>query len=104
MSTAICSFAQSPGRISGSIKDGGNQKVIDAASISLLNAKDSSLIKVSVTDKEGNFVFENVQDGSYLLMASSTGHGKTYSKPLSINAQTVSVSAGVLQLVPVNKT
>lgn len=103
MGNAFCSFAQSPGKITGSIKDGGNQKVIDAASISLLNAKDSSLIKVSVTDKEGNFVFENVQDGSYLLMASSTGHGKTYSKPLSINAQTVSVTAGVLQLVPVNK-
>jgi hypothetical protein len=35
------SFSQSTGRISGSIKDGGNQKVIDAATISLLRSRDS---------------------------------------------------------------
>ena len=32
----MSSFAQSGGKISGSIKDGGNQKVIDAATISIL--------------------------------------------------------------------
>ena len=67
MSSAICSFAQLPGKITGSIKDGGNQKVIDAASISLLNAADSSLVKISVADKDGNFSFENVKEGNYFL-------------------------------------
>ena len=54
-SISFCSFAQSGGKISGMIKDGGNQKVIDAASISLLKSSDSSLVKIAVTDKEGNF-------------------------------------------------
>ena len=103
MSFAISSYAQNSGKITGSIKDGGNQKIIDAASISLLKAKDSSLIKVSVTDKEGNFAFENVKDGSYLLMASSLGHTNVYSPVVSISAQNPLASAGVLQLVPVNK-
>ena len=103
MSSAISSFAQTSGKITGSIKDGGNQKIIDAASISLLKAKDSSLVKISVTDKDGNFVFENVKEGSYLLLASSIGHAKTYSAPVSISAETPNVSAGALQLVPINK-
>ena len=37
-----------------------NQKIIDAASVSLLKAKDSALVKVAITDKAGNFSFENV--------------------------------------------
>ena len=100
---SICSFAQTTGKINGTIKDGGDQKIIDAASISLLKAKDSSLVKVSVTDKDGNFVFENVKEGSYILLASSTGHAKTYSAPVSISTENTIVSVPALQLVPVNK-
>ncbi len=103
MSSAIGSFAQLPGKITGSIKDGGNQKVIDAASISLLRAADSSLVKISVVDKDGNFSFENVKEGNYLLMASSTGHAKTYSGLLQVTASANTISAGVLQLVAENK-
>ena len=67
---------QTGGKISGTIKDGGNQAVIDAASISLLRSKDSSLVKTSLTDKAGNFSFENIKDGQYLVMATSIGHAK----------------------------
>lgn len=104
MGLAMGSYAQNAGKITGSIKDGGNQKIIDAASISLLKAKDSSLVKVSVTDKDGNFVFENVKEGSYLVQASSIGHSKTFSNPVSISSETPVASAGVLQLIPVNKS
>ncbi len=100
---AICSFAQTAGKITGTIKDGGDQKIIDAASISLLKATDSSLVKVSVTDKEGNFLFENVKEGSYILLASSIGHGKTYSAPVNISTDQITVTVPSLQLVPLNK-
>ncbi len=102
-SLGLSSFAQNAGTISGVIKDGGNQKIIDAANISLLKTKDSSLVKVSVTDKDGNFSFENVKDGNYIVAASSIGHTKAYSKPLTINAENKSASTGMLQLIPVNK-
>ena len=78
------SAQQAGGKIAGIIKDGGNQAVIDAASISLLKSKDSSLVKTSLTDKAGNFYFENVKDGSYLVMATSIGHSKVYSGLLQI--------------------
>lgn len=103
MSIAACSYAQSGGKVTGSIKDGGNQKIIDAASVSLLRAKDSSLVKVAITDKEGNFSFENVKDGNYLVLATSVGHAKSYSNSFSIAADKLSATVGVLQLVPVEK-
>jgi len=100
---SLCSFAQGGGKISGVIKDGGNQKIIDAASISLFNAQDTSLIKTSVTDKEGNFSFENIKKGNYLVVANSVGHSKVYSQPLLISDINQTVNAGVLQLQPVSK-
>ena len=103
MSIAICSFAQSGGKVTGSIKDGGNQKIIDAASVSLLRVKDSSLVKVAVTDKDGNFSFENVKEGNYLVLATSIGHTKIYSTSFSIAADNLSATVGVLQLVPAEK-
>lgn len=98
----ICSYAQQStfaGKISGNIKDGGNQAVIDAATISLLKSSDSSLVKTSLTDKVGNFSFENVKEGSYLVMAVSVGHSKVYSQPILINTPGTDASTGTLQLV-----
>lgn len=101
---AAATIAQTPsGTVSGSIKDGGQQEVIDASTVSLLLSKDSSLVKTSVTDKLGNFSFENVKEGSYLVMASSVGHSKVYSKPVSISAERTLATTGVLQLVPLAK-
>jgi iron complex outermembrane receptor protein len=101
---SMSSTAQNGGKISGSIKDGGNQRIIDAATVSLLKAKDSSLVKAAVTDKDGNFSFENVKEGKYLVLATSVGHTKTYSSAISISAGELTANAGVLQLVPAEKS
>ena len=98
----MSSLAQTGGKISGSIKDGGNQKIIDAATISLLKAKDSTLVKAAVTDAAGNFSFENIREGSYLVLATSIGHTRTYSSSFTVSANN-SVSVGVLQLVVSDK-
>lgn len=103
MSIAVCSYAQSGGKVTGSIKDGGNQKIIDAASVSLLNAKDSSLVKTAVADKNGNFSFENLKDGNYLVMATSVGHSKSYSKSFTLSPSQGAVTLEVLQILPVSK-
>src|SRR5687768_5387834 len=99
-SMSLFALAQSTGKITGLVKDGGNKKIIDAASISLLKAKDSSLVKTSVTDKDGNFLFDNVKEGSYLVVASSIGHAKVYSSVITISAENSSATTGALQLLP----
>lgn len=100
---SLFGFAQPGGKISGSIKDGGNQKIIDAATISLLRSADSVLVKTSVTDKEGNFIFENTRFGSYIVLATSIGHNKVYSKIFSIDSMNNAITIPVLQLIPVTK-
>ena len=100
---SLLSFAQTGGKITGSIKDGGNQKVIDAATISLLKALDSSLVKTSLTSKDGSFSFENLKEGKYLVMATSFGHSKVYSKTMDLNAAGLEATAGTLQLIVTTK-
>jgi len=85
------------GSISGTVVDGGDQKIIDAATISLFKAKDSSLVKINLADKAGNFVFEHIPFGKYFLLATSTGHLQTYSPLLEISNNST-VNAGALQL------
>lgn len=90
-------------KLTGNIQDGGNQAVIDAASVSLLRAKDSSLVKIALTDKEGKFSFDNVKTGKYLVMATSSGHKKTYSSTVEI-LEGATVSVGTLQLIEAPKS
>ena len=91
------------GSISGTVADGGDQKIIDAATVSLFEAKDSSLFKIGLTTKTGNFIFEHVPFGKYYILATSTGHLKTYSPVVEVNSN-VMVAAGTLQLTSDIKT
>ncbi len=103
VSISIVSLAQTPGKVTGLIKV-SNQQIIDAATISLLNGKDSTLIKATVSDKNGNFLFENIKQGAtYLVSASLIGYKMVYSKPFSLSWNQLSVATGVLQLIPIDK-
>lgn len=101
---SLCSFAQVQGKITGKIKDGGDKKVIIAATVSLLKAKDSSLVKVAVADSAGNFSFENIKNGSYIVSASSIGHLKVFSETFALDAANASKELGTFQLKEDNKT
>src|SRR6185312_5676824 len=95
---SLVGFTQTPvGSITGKITDGGDQKIIDAATVSLYKASDSSLMKISVTDKAGNFEFQNIQAGKYYLLATSIGHLSTYSSLINLK-EGAAFNAGVLKL------
>lgn len=82
---------ENAGKISGRIEEGEN-KPLEAATVSLLNASDSSVVKVSATNKEGAFRFENLAHGKFIVLASSVGYGKTYSQVLELTSAKNSVS------------
>jgi hypothetical protein len=91
-------FAQTQNAaITGKITDGGDQKIIDAATVSLFKYPDSSLVKVNLADKDGNFEFSNIFPGTYFVLASSTGHLSSYSPLIKIKGNET-VSIGVLKL------
>jgi hypothetical protein len=90
------------GKVSGKVID-GNTKTIESATITLLRAKDSSVAKISVANKEGNFVFENVTEGKYLVSITAVGHSKGYSAAFDVNESNSSVALKTIELVPVSK-
>ena len=68
-------FSQNPaGKISGIVIDKSTQAPIESADVTLLNAKDSSIIKGTATDKEGKFEFSDIPLGSYIVKANFVGY------------------------------
>lgn len=85
---SFSAFAQSSGSISGTIKDPA-EAAIAGANVSLLNAQ-QLVLQVAVTDANGNFRFENVAAGSYVVQAAFAGFSPQI-KAVQINANAVKV-------------
>ena len=76
---AFSATAQTESKISGVVKD-EQGKAIQSATISLLKASDSSLVKVAVSNKDGKYEFNEIKAGQYFVSASSVGYAKAISK------------------------
>ena len=95
------------GKVSGTVS--GSQKPVEAATVSLLKATDSSVVKFAVTSKAGQFEIERIKDGSYLISIQAIGYKKYYSEAFSIlsnstqtfNTIDLSIAANKLQDVTV---
>ena len=57
----------------------------EGASVILLAAADSSILKSTVCDKSGIFKFEGVEPGNYLVIASKIGYAQALAGPYAIN-------------------
>ncbi|WP_207425437.1 outer membrane beta-barrel family protein [Pedobacter sp. SYSU D00535] len=71
--------SQAQTKISGQVTD-DKQKNLDFATVTILQAGDSSLVKSTVTDSAGRFRFEKINPGSYILAVSFHGFKKHHSK------------------------
>ncbi len=72
------SFSQSKNKVTGTVKS-ADGKALTAITVSLLKAKDSSLVKADVTDNGGAFEITVLNTGSFLLSYTSVGFEKKYS-------------------------
>ena len=70
--------------ISGVVKD-AEGKNISNASISLHNAKDSSVAKLAVTDRDGKYEFKSVKSGNYFVSATYVGYRQKYSPAFEVS-------------------
>ena len=82
---STAAFAQTKSEISGKILDGGNQKTLASATVCLLKAKDSSIVKMNLADGEGNYSFEGIASGDFLVSVTVTGYKKAYSGHFTVN-------------------
>lgn len=99
--------AQTAVNISGNITTSG--KPVEAASLSLFKGKDSVLIKIEVSDKEGNFEFSNIKPGNYFLQADVLGYKKYKLSAIEVTDKNIKLDAIKLepeekQLAEVNVT
>jgi hypothetical protein len=60
--------------IQGSLKDSIANRALNSATVSLVYAKDSSLVSFSRTNDDGVFNFKNVAPGNYLISVSYVGY------------------------------
>lgn len=78
------SFSVSAKSASGIVKDQKN-KPLSYVTVLLLNSKDSSLVKGDYTNDKGEYKFEPVESGSYIISSSTVGFQKYYSAPFTID-------------------
>ncbi|GAB3497711.1 outer membrane beta-barrel protein [Spirosoma knui] len=100
VSTAL---AQSPGTIRGAVVDSLTRKPLLEASVSLLSARDSSLITFGITDGEGQFLFPKVAEGQYRVLVTYVGY-RSRSHRVSITKASPAADAGTLELVAQTQT
>lgn len=70
--------------LQGTVKD-ENSGSLPGCTVSLLNAKDSSLVSATSTDEMGKFALNNLQAGEYILRVSFLGF-KTYYSNIAANS------------------
>ncbi|MFM2359310.1 MAG: hypothetical protein RLY16_1303 [Bacteroidota bacterium] len=82
---SLTGFAQQNKSIQGKLLDQAGQP-INAATVALLKAKDSGLIKSDITTNDGVYEFTTGQTDSLLLCYTASGFEKTFSKPFVLQS------------------
>ena len=76
------------------------QTALENATVELLKSKDSSLVKSTITDKNGLAEFEKVIPGTYIVKASVTNYASQYSDSFNVTLQQSSVEVPTISLLP----
>lgn len=83
---ALYTYNYGQANIKGTIKD-ENGLPVSFATAALLSAKDSTLIKGSLTDDDGNYLIELVSPGEYFILASYVGYDNVYSETFELKQE-----------------
>ncbi|QMW00175.1 outer membrane beta-barrel family protein [Spirosoma foliorum] len=104
--TLFCSldgFAQSSGTIKGTVVDSVSRKPLMEASVSLLLAKDSSLVTFGITDGDGKFEFPKIAVGQYRVLVTYVGY-RGRSTRVSVTQNDPTVDVGSIDIVAQSQT
>src|SRR6185436_16159744 len=84
--------------ISGTINE-ENKKPVPFANVVLINAADSNVVKVSITDENGKYKFEEISGGKYLVLVAQMGFEKKYSEVLEITPGLTAMNVNDISLI-----
>ncbi|HYF29499.1 MAG TPA: TonB-dependent receptor [Chitinophagaceae bacterium] len=94
--------AQDTGTLTGSVvsKTSGSA---EGATVVLLRANDSVPVKRTMAGKDGQYKFESIAHGKYIIGVTAAGHQRSFSKVVELQQGQQSVTVPPLPLIPVNK-
>jgi hypothetical protein len=84
--TGLFTQAQVNGSVRGKLVDTAARQPLQDATISVMLAKDSSLVSFILSDKKGSFEIPNLDTGAYLLLISFSGY-ENYKRSFSITRE-----------------
>lgn len=70
----------------------------DYATVSLIRAKDSSVVKGALTNEHGHYKMERVKAGHYIVKATMVGYDKAYSQPFNIDQTSQNITVPAIKI------
>jgi outer membrane receptor protein involved in Fe transport len=89
-------------KVVGLVQDQSNTPLANV-SVLLLQARDSSLVKGTLTQPTGAYTFEQVPAGTYRVSATSAGYEVQYSQPFTLQAADKPIELAPLKLLSSGK-
>ncbi|MFD2863752.1 outer membrane beta-barrel protein [Mucilaginibacter antarcticus] len=96
-------FAQTSSAVSGKLVDDKGVP-ISYASVSLLNAADSAVVKGTLTTDAGIYKFDAVKPGSYIIKANSVGYTNAASAVVTMSGDKGSFTVPAISMKAASKT
>ncbi len=92
------SYAQNPFSVKGSVHDTISNVPLTNSSIVILNSKDSTLVKYTRAGADGNFSFNNLREGNFILMVSYPDYAD-YVERFTLDATKTSHNVGRVRMI-----
>src|SRR4051812_29982829 len=90
-------------KITGSVQD-KQGKAVEFATISLLRAADSTVVKGALTNDKGLYAFDNVAKGNYIAKATSVGYVAGISKAFNVDGAAATISVPAIAMAETQRT
>ncbi len=85
-------YAQNkPGKISGTVLNADKKPVV-SATVQLLKATGNALVKTAITDNTGNYSFEKIAEGNYIISITAAGFAKKQTEVITISTAVPTVN------------
>ena len=81
------------GTVKGLLRDSASAQPLADATVSIINAQDSSLVSFTVSLSDGSFTIKNIPSGHYKLIASFTGLS-SFHKSITISPESPMIDVG----------
>lgn len=98
----IVNAQKNSGLVKGKITDSTGKQSLKDASITLLEKKDSAMVKYTLAKVDGNFEISDIPFGSYLLLINFQGYAPVY-KPISFSKENTDINLNTIILQPASK-